>query len=174
MLASNQIVYSTYDISPNGVNASFSCCVSISALRSPTKMWNCSAMTKETKTHKGNYKEERSQVQLKLIKRLATKTHQQLALPTAWGQSTWRTLETHTRIVGNTCRSSAVVCRLSAVVCGLLKSQRAIAEVVFGSALVAEFWAWHYQMPLVARPAQLRWRVVWQAAFPVPGQLPLL
>lgn len=32
----------TYEISPNGENASRSCWVSISALRSPTKMWKCS------------------------------------------------------------------------------------------------------------------------------------
>lgn len=29
----------TYDISPNGANASLSCCVSISGLKSPTNMW---------------------------------------------------------------------------------------------------------------------------------------
>lgn len=29
----------TYDISPNGANASFNCCVSISGLKSPTNMW---------------------------------------------------------------------------------------------------------------------------------------
>lgn len=35
--------FNTYEISPNGVNASRNCWVSISELKSPTKMWNCSA-----------------------------------------------------------------------------------------------------------------------------------
>lgn len=34
----NLIMEFTHDISPNGANASFSCCVSISGLKSPTNM----------------------------------------------------------------------------------------------------------------------------------------
>lgn len=37
--AKRQTFKATYDISPNGAKASRSCAVSISGLRSPTKIW---------------------------------------------------------------------------------------------------------------------------------------
>lgn len=42
----NLIVIDTYEISPNTLNASFSCEVSISGLKSPTNMWKCSTTEK--------------------------------------------------------------------------------------------------------------------------------